>query len=135
MSLVAALGIAALLQSPPAPPKSLQPLKARLDQICLRFRGRLGYSLKRLSDGQAIDFRGNERFPSASTIKTAVALEAIRQVEDGKLKWSDSREVPADMAKRQASAWSYHFKDGTKPTLDGWVHLAITVSDNTKSVV
>jgi beta-lactamase class A len=135
MSLIATLGLAALIQAPPAPPKSLQPLKARLDQICLRFRGRLGYSLKRLTDGQSIDFRGDERFPSASTIKTAVALEAIRQVEEGKLKWSDTREVPNDMAKRQPSAWSYYFKDGTKPTLDGWVHLAITVSDNTATMV
>jgi len=113
----------------------LADLKVKMDRVCRSFRGRLGYSLKMLGSGEQISLRGNERFPTASTIKTAVMVEAIRQVEEGNLKWSDRREVPADMTKRQESAWAYVFKDGTSPTLDGWVNLMITVSDNTATMV
>ncbi len=133
MALTTLVCLAAL--GAPRPPISLTPLKRRLDAIAQGFQGRLGYSLTRLTDGKRIHFRGDERFPTASTIKTAVMLEAVRQVEDGKLKWSDTREVPSDMAKRQQSMWSYFFKDGIKPTLDGWVNLSITVSDNTATMV
>lgn len=123
----------ALLGIALTPPKvDLVALDKQLDQICARFRGRMGYSLRVLKTGQRIGFRETERFPSASTIKTAVMVEAVNQVEEGKLKWSDKREVPAA---REASMWSYHFKDGTKPDLDGWVNLMVTVSDNTATMV
>jgi beta-lactamase class A len=117
-----------------AKPVDLAPLRHRLDTLCARFPGRMGYALTLLKDGRHIDFRGDERFPTASTIKTAVALEAIRQVEEGRLKWTDHREVPP-LNGREASMWSYAFKDGTKLDVDGWVNLMVTVSDNTATIV
>jgi beta-lactamase class A len=115
-------------------PVDLAPLKRRLDTLCARFEGRMGYSLVLLKDGRRISYRGDERFPTASTIKTAVALEAIRQVEDGKLKWTDKRPVPPEGG-RETSMWSYYFKDGTVADLDGWVNLMVTVSDNTATIL
>lgn len=95
----------------------------------------MGYCLKTLRDGKEISYRGDERFPTASTIKTAVMVEVVKQVDEGKLKWGDKRTVPSDMSKRQGSMWSYYFKDGTTLTVDGWVNLMITVSDNTATMV
>lgn len=118
---------------PPLTP-NLDRLEGELKQVCERFHGRIGYSLKVLKTGKRIEFRGDERFPTASTIKTAVMVEAIRRVEEGNLKWTDKREVPP-MSGRQASMWSYWFKDGTKLDLDGWTNLMITVSDNTATMV
>lgn len=128
------LGILALafLASPPAP--KLDELKRSLDPICDRFHGRLGYTVLIPDSAQRISFRGDERFPTASTIKTAIALAGILDVEEGKRKWTDKREVPP-LSQRQSSMWSYHFKDGLKVDLDGWTNLMITVSDNTATMV
>lgn len=112
----------------------LSALKPKLDAVCQTFHGRIGYCVKLLDTGETIDFRGDERFPTASTIKTAVALEAVREVEEGKVKWSDKRPVPPQDG-RQYSMWSYFFKDGTTLDLDGWVNLMLTVSDNTATML
>lgn len=117
-----------------APPSMLTGLQARLDAWCERFHGRAGYCLLLLKADRRISHRGDERFPTASTIKTALMLQAIREVEAGNLKWTDKRPVPP-MSGRQASMWSYWFKDGTKVDVDGWVNLMITVSDNTATMV
>jgi len=94
----------------------------------------MGYCLKVLKTGETISFRGDERFPTASTIKTAVMMAAVQMIDEGKLKWSDKRAVPP-MSGRQASMWAYHFRDGVSPDVDGWVNLMITVSDNTATMV
>lgn len=129
----------ALAPSKPAPSAAakvdpIAALERRLDTWCERFRGRAGYSLLVLKSGRRIEHRGGERFPSASTIKTALMVEAVNQVDEGKVKWSDKRQVPP-MSGRQSSMWSYFFKDGVQPDLDGWVNLMITVSDNTATMV
>lgn len=108
----------------------LKSLKAKLDPICQNFGGRMGYCVVDLQTGKRIDFRGTEIFPTASTIKTSVALEVIRQVEEGRRKWTDKLEVPPT-GRREESMWSYFFKDGTKLDFDGWVNLMVGVSDNT----
>ena len=124
---------AAVLVKPPKG-RALDLLKARLDAICAGFHGRMGYCVKVLDSGESINNRGDERFPTASTIKTGVALEAVREVEEGRLKWSDKHTVPP-MEGRQYSMWAYFFKDGTTLDVDGWVNLMLTVSDNTATMV
>lgn len=113
----------------------MEALKARLDKIASNFQGRLGYSLKMLDTGETIGFRQNERFPSASTIKTSVMVEAIHQVEQGKIKWSDKKAVPTEPGRREASMWSFYLKDGLEIDLDAYVNLMIGVSDNTATIV
>jgi len=90
----------------------------------------MGYSLKVLKSGQRIEYRGDERFPTASTIKTGVMVAAIQEVDEGKLRWTEQRPMPPP-EQREASMWSFFLKEGTKLDLDGWVNLMITVSDNT----
>lgn len=94
----------------------------------------MGYSLLVLKSGQRISFRGDERFPTASTIKTAVMVEAINQVEEGKVKWTDHKPLPP-MSGREASMWCYFLRDDIQPDLDGYVNLMIGVSDNTATIV
>jgi beta-lactamase class A len=112
----------------------LDDLKASLDSLCSGFHGRIGYSVLDIRSGKRIQSHADDRFPTASTIKTAVALEALREVDSGKLKWTDQREVPP-LDGREASMWSYFFKDGTKVDIDGYVNLMLTVSDNTATIV
>jgi len=92
----------------------------------------MGYFLIDLQTGSGMGYRHEERFPTASTIKTAIALEAIRQVDAGKLKMSDQKAIPsfADRKEWEVSMWTYYLKEGIKVDLDGYVTLMITVSDN-----
>lgn len=125
--------LAPIILAMSAPP-SLAPLKKHLDAICQGFHGRLGYCLKVLKTGETISFRGDERFPTASTIKTGVMVAAVQMVDEGLLKWTDKQPVPP-LSGREASMWSYSFRDGISLDVDGWVNLMITVSDNTATIV
>lgn len=109
-------------------------LQKQLDSICKNFHGRIGYCVLDIKSGKRISRHEDDLFPTASTIKTAVALEAMREVDSGTLKWTDTREVPP-LEGREASMWSYFFKDGTKVDVDGYVNLMLTVSDNTATIV
>lgn len=112
----------------------LDRLKSDLDTVCAGFHGRIGYSVLDLKSGRRIENHADDRFPTASTIKVAVALQALREVDAGTLKWNDVQVVPPEDG-REASMWSYFFKDGTKVDLDGYVNLMLTVSDNTATIV
>lgn len=115
------------------PEPNLAALDQKLKAIAQPFHGRCGYCVVDLKTGNRISFRGEEVFPTASTIKTCVALEALCQVDEGKHKMSDQYPLlPTE--KRQASMWTYVMKDGTKLDIDGYVNLMIGVSDNTATM-
>lgn len=115
-----------------APVAPLDALKPRLDRICAPFKGRIGYCVMDLATGRRIERLGGERFPTASTIKTAIALHAVREVDAGRKKWTDGRALPPAKERNEndVSEWSYFMKDGLTINLDGWVNLMIVYSDN-----
>ena len=114
--------------------KKLTALKAELDSACKKLKGRAGYHLRLLNSGQEIGFKETEVFPAASTIKTAVMVEAIRRIDAGTLKWTDKMAIPTDPSKRESSMWSFFMKENLKLDLDAWVNLMITYSDNTATI-
>lgn len=114
--------------------RDLPRLKREVTAVCKRFRGRMGFYFKDLSTGQAFGYRESERFPSASTIKTVVMIEAFRQIEEGKLKWTDSLSLPPKTS-RSESIWAYHLAEGAKLNVEGLVTLMMNVSDNTATVM
>ncbi len=118
----------------PSPKPDLAKLDEQVTAISKRFRGRLGFHLLRLDTGESIGYRDNERFPSASTIKTALMVEAVRQIEAGSLKWSDKVPVPPKK-ERNASMWVNFLEEGISVDIDGLVHLMMNVSDNTATVM
>lgn len=106
-----------------------------MDKVAEGFHGVLGYSLHfRWKPGESISFNGDEPFPTASTIKTAIMCEALHQVEQGKIKWTDQIEVQPGLDGREEGGFAYYFKDGTKIPFDQWLHLMITMSDNTATI-
>ncbi|MBS1706322.1 MAG: serine hydrolase [Armatimonadetes bacterium] len=132
--MVTSLVLAAVGLTSVSPTKSLE---VEFEKLCSGFQGKIGYHLKLLPDGPEISRLGATKFPTASTIKTALLIEAINQVDEGTIKWTDQREVPptASRTSNMASMWSYFLKDGTKIDLDGWCNLMIGVSDNTATKV
>lgn len=126
------VAVCALQAAPKA--TDLQALKPKLDAISKSFHGRLGYYVKRLDNGEEIGIRDTERFPSASTIKTAIMVECFRQIERGELAWDERLETPpAD--KRSESMWVAFLAEGVKINIDGLIHLMMNVSDNTATVM
>jgi beta-lactamase class A len=112
----------------------LAPLQRELNEIAEGFNGRLGYALVIPATDEEISFRGDERFPSASTIKTAVMMEAFWQVEEGTLEWDEAIALPP-VEDRNASMWTYFLRDPIEVDVDALVNLMMNVSDNTATVV
>lgn len=109
-------------------------LRTDLDAICHSFNGKMGYYVKNLKTGETIGFQQDEQFPSASTIKTAIMLEVVKQIEEGKLTWTDKLLAPP-AGKRYDSIWLTYMQDKVSVNIDGLVNLMITVSDNTAAVM
>ena len=115
--------------------ESLSDLKGKMDKIAQGFHGTLGYSLNyRGRHDERISFNGDETFPTASTIKTAVMCETMHQVEQGKVQWGQQIPVQPSVDDRQEHGFAYYFREGTTLSLCEWVHLMITVSDNTATM-
>ena len=115
--------------------ETLAELKARMDEVAESFHGTLGYSLHfRGKPDTRISRLGDEPFPTASTIKTAIMVEVLHQIEQGKIKWTDMVEVQPGVDDREEGGFAYYFRDGTKIPVGQWVHLMITVSDNTATI-
>jgi len=123
----------AAAHGPAKPQESLARLKVRMDQVAAGFQGVLGYSL-RGPGGEQINLRGDERFPTASTIKVAVMCEALSEVEEGKLQWSQPIMVQPGLGGREAGGPAYYFRDGSELPLSEWIDLMITMSDNTATI-
>lgn len=111
-----------------------QTLAERLDQVAERFHGRIGYYFKRLDNGQTVARDQDDLFPSASTIKTAVMVEVFRQVDSGKLSYTELLPVPP-IGKRNMSMWTAHLVEGAKVNIEGLTQLMMSVSDNTATIM
>ncbi|MBS1709973.1 MAG: serine hydrolase [Armatimonadetes bacterium] len=111
-----------------------QTLAERLDQVAEKFHGRIGYYFKRLDTGQTVGRDQDDLFPSASTIKTAVMVEVFRQVDAGKLSYTELLPVPP-VGKRNMSMWTAHLVEGTKVNIEGLTQLMMSVSDNTATIM
>lgn len=108
-------------------------LKKDLDDLAWHFHGRLGYYVKNLRTGESIGFRQDERFPSASTIKTVIMIETVKQIEEGKFAWTDKVKLPP-RASRSQSMWAAFLPEDISLNVDGLTNLMMNVSDNTAAI-
>src|SRR5207237_8920993 len=73
---------------------------------------------------------GDERVPTASTIKIAVMIETFARVAEGRAKWTDEL-VLTKAARYGGSGVLPELSDGLRLTLRDCVNLMMLVSDNT----
>jgi beta-lactamase class A len=105
-------------------------LDNRIKSELSSFKGKVTIFAKNLDTGETYDFRGDERVPTASTIKIAVMVEAFARVNEGKAKWTD--EVILEKQKKVGgSGILQELSDGLHLTLRDAVNLMMLVSDNT----
>jgi len=115
--------------------QDLAALKAAMKGIADGFGGTLGYSLHHRGRGEGLAHGGEEPFPTASTIKTAIMGTVMHQVDAGHLRWEAQFPAPPASVARQEGGYSFFFPPGTLLPLPQWLDLMITMSDNTATMV
>jgi beta-lactamase class A len=64
-------------------------LDKRIHSEISQFKGKVSLFAKNLETGVTYEFGGDDRVPTASTIKVAVMIETFARVAEGKAKWTD----------------------------------------------
>ena len=111
-------------------PPTHEALDKRVKAEIAQFKGKVSLSAKNLDTGAVYEFGGDDRVPTASTIKIAVLIEAHARVAEGKAKWND--ELVLTKEKKVGGAGILQeFSDGLRLTLRDGVTLMMVLSDNT----
>ena len=124
----AAAGAAAMPQRTDVP--STRTMNARISEVVRDFKGQIGVAARNLGTGEELDVNADTRFPTASTIKTAVMLEAYRQAAESGL----SFDTPIALREEDKVGGSGVLRDlqpGLPVTIADLIRLMIVLSDNT----
>jgi beta-lactamase class A len=117
----------------PASPRVQTPMTdetARIAAVVKDFRGQMGVAAIDLRTGETIAVGADSRFPTASTIKTAVMLEAWHRAADGSLPMDTSVSL-RDQDKVGGAGVLRNLHGGLALTVADLIHLMIVLSDNT----
>ena len=126
-SLAVAVGIAGALHQAGGPQLSMP---QEIEQLARAFDGEVGVYAVDLASRREIAINADSRFPTASTIKTAVMVEAYHQAADGKLSLDETIPLTAD-DKVGGSGILNGLSSGTTLKVRDLIHLMIVLSDNT----
>ena len=121
---LAAMLLVAQAAGPPSP------LAVAIQDRADAFHGVLGVAAKNLTTGESVFVNADTRFPTASSIKTAILVEAFRQIGEGKLQRDQIVTLRED-EKVGGSGVLTNLHAGLPLTLTDLLVLMITQSDNT----
>ena len=105
-------------------------MEEQVGEVVKAFRGQMGVAAIDVRTGETIAVDADSRFPTASTIKTAVMIEAWQQTADGRLS-RDTTLTLRDTGKVGGSGVLRGLHDGLALTVADLIHLMIVLSDNT----
>ena len=112
-----------------------QKLEASIADVDHHLDGVMGVAIEDLTSGQKFQLRGDEVFPQASSIKTALLAELYRQVQDGKLKLTDLYTVQASDLVPDSDIMNGLTPAVTRITLRDLATMVVAVSDNSATNV
>jgi len=95
-----------------------------------QFKGKVRLFAKNLDTGEVYELGGDDRVPTASTIKIAIMVEAFARVAEGKAKWTDELVLTKEK-KVGGSGILQEFADGLHLTFRDGVSMMMIMSDNT----
>jgi beta-lactamase class A len=111
-------------------PANLTALDQRVRAEVAQFKGKVSLYAKNLDTGVVYELGGDDRVPTASTIKVAIMVEAFAEVNEGKAKWTD--ELVLTKEKKVGGAGILQeFADGLRLSFRDGVTLMMVLSDNT----
>ena len=105
-------------------------MEAQLDEAIRSFKGQIGVAAIDVRTGEAIAVNADTRFPTASTIKTAVMVEAWQQVQERRVSMDTTLGLE-EAAKVGGSGVLRELHAGLQLTIADLIHLMIVLSDNT----
>ena len=105
-------------------------MQQQIEQAAARFAGVIGVAAKNLLSGEEVVVNSDTPFPTASTIKTAVMVEAYHQAAEGKLPLG-ARIRLRESDKVGGSGVLNGMAEGLELKVLDLIHLMITLSDNT----
>jgi len=114
----------------PTPIQSPTTLDEKIKAELVNFKGKAWIYAKNLDTGQDYSLRADEQVRTASTIKLPIMTEVFRQVEQGKIKWTDEITL-TKQNKQGGSGILGEFSEGSRIDLKTLTNLMIVVSDNT----
>jgi beta-lactamase class A len=94
------------------------------------FPGLAGLCFRDLKSGVEIEIRGDQQFPTASTIKMHILAHLLELREAGKLDWLERVKVDSTLSVPGSGVLAY-LDDSTELTVRDIATLMIIVSDNT----
>ncbi len=101
----------------------------RIAALEAAFSGRLGFHAVRLADGESLQLRADERFPTASVIKVAVCVAVLDMVAGGEVELGRTL-VLAPQRERVAGGGILKQLELGSVSLRDAIELTITLSDN-----
>jgi beta-lactamase class A len=130
LALVLALTAAAVAQVPPAPPRPIDLLRARLETIAQGVSADWGIYVKSLDTGEEIAIHADNVMDTMSTIKIPLLVDVYRQVDAGKINPGD-RIVMRTADKRFGTGVLRTLDSGLDLSFHDALMLMIIQSDNT----
>jgi beta-lactamase class A len=112
-----------------------QKLEFRITEVDRNLDGVMGVAIEDLTSAQTFLLRGNDVFPQASSIKTALLAELYHQAQTGKLKLTDPYTVQASDLVPDSSIMGGLTPGVTRVTLRDLATMVVAVSDNSATNV
>jgi beta-lactamase class A len=113
----------------PISPRPELDFESRISALQGSFSGRLGFCAVRLGDGESVELRADERFPTASVIKLALCVAVLDLVARGALDLGQPVKLPA-AGERVAGGGILKQLELDAVSLRDAIELTITLSDN-----
>jgi beta-lactamase class A len=107
-----------------------QTLDSQIQAVIGGFDGAVSLYAKNLDTQAVYSLRGDAPVRTASTIKLAVMVEAFAEVQEGRIKWSDTL-LLRDQDKVSGSGVMQELSGGVRLPVRDVMNLMIVVSDNT----
>jgi beta-lactamase class A len=117
-----------------AAPAWAERLEAALERADEQLPGELGVYVQDIASGESYSFRGDELWYMASVIKVPVAVQVLRDIQEGRLSFADRIELLAEDFVDGAGETNQH-PPGTRLRVDYLLRQMLVYSDNTASDV
>jgi beta-lactamase class A len=111
--------------------QNYQDISQKIEKLSQGLVGRIGVAAQEIGSGKSITVNGDESFVMASTYKVAVAVTALRQVDQGKLKLTDLIDCPVEKMVPGPNPLVMNFlHPGIKLSVANLIEPMIVESDN-----
>ena len=108
-------------------------LEARLKEICGKAGGRCGVAVAHVETGRGAAFEGDTPLPLYSVFKLPLAVEVLKEVEEGRLSLEQKIHVEAEEAAPGVKENSALWQKASDRTLRELLEFSIARSDNTST--